>query len=245
MSTVSFFSPPVATRAPAPIADQTHAPGCLVESPSSPLRIGLPHMNVVLSITAEPAGNDVAAASESLFQAEDLVDSTTDPVIKRLVTILEGAAETDGAADVQADVIRLAVLARWLGIGSAGGDREPRNGICVLPKWRLKRVTAYIDENLTGAITLADLAEVAGLSKMYFAAQFRAATGYRPHDFVLRRRIEIARNLLSHSTQSIVDIALGVGFQTQAHFTTVFKKFVGETPKRWRQRQAELAPEFH
>jgi AraC family transcriptional regulator len=62
-----------------------------------------------------------------------------------------------------------------------------------------------------------------------------AATGTRPHDYVLRRRIERAQDLLRNSETGLVDIALGVGFQSQSHFTTVFKRFVGETPHRWRQ----------
>jgi AraC family transcriptional regulator len=90
-----------------------------------------------------------------------------------------------------------------------------------LQKWRMKRVI--------------------GLTRMHFAAQFRAATGRRPHDFVLQRRIDRARELLGDPELALVDVALSVGFQTQAHFTTVFKRFAGETPHRWRR----LAPGHH
>jgi len=69
---------------------------------------------------------------------------------------------------------------------------------------------------------------------MHFAAQFRAATGLRPHEFVLRRRIERAQSLLLQSRLTSLDIALSTGFRSQAHFTTVFKRLVGETPARWR-----------
>jgi AraC-like DNA-binding protein len=71
---------------------------------------------------------------------------------------------------------------------------------------------------------------------MHFAAQFRAATGLRPHEYLIRRRIERAQELLLTSRLSLVDIAMDVGFRTQAHFTTVFGRFVGETPSVWRQR---------
>jgi AraC-like DNA-binding protein len=73
---------------------------------------------------------------------------------------------------------------------------------------------------------------------MHFAAQFRAATGFRPHEYLLRRRIQRAEELLRLSTMTLVDIALTVGFQTQAHFTTVFKRFVGDTPYQWRNANA-------
>jgi len=71
---------------------------------------------------------------------------------------------------------------------------------------------------------------------MHFAAQFRAATGQRPHDYLLQLRIERARELLLTSRLPLVEIAFEVGFKTQAHFTTVFARFVGETPNAWRQR---------
>ena len=52
---------------------------------------------------------------------------------------------------------------------------------------------------------------------MHFARQFRTATGLRPHEFFLRRRIQRAEELLWNTKMPIVDIALTVGFQTQAH----------------------------
>jgi AraC-like DNA-binding protein len=76
---------------------------------------------------------------------------------------------------------------------------------------------------------------------MYFARQFRAATGMRPHDYVLRKRIERAQLMLAVTPNALVDVALSVGFQTQAHFTTVFKGIVGITPCRWRREQPNVA----
>jgi AraC family transcriptional regulator len=70
---------------------------------------------------------------------------------------------------------------------------------------------------------------------MHFAAQFRAAMGIRPREYILRRRIERAQGLLRDSERPLVDVALSVGFQTQAHFTTVFRRFTDETPLRWRR----------
>jgi AraC-like DNA-binding protein len=106
---------------------------------------------------------------------------------------------------------------------------------------RLMRVLAYIDANIGEPITLANLAATAGLSRMYFARQFRATTGIRPHEYVLRRRIERAQQVLTATSDTLVDIALSVGFQTQAHFTTVFKKIVGNTPRQWRRGQPDPA----
>jgi AraC family transcriptional regulator len=109
-----------------------------------------------------------------------------------------------------------------------------------LQKWRMKRVVDFIDAHLDQRISLPQMATTARLTRMYFAAQFRAATGVRPHDYLLRRRIDRACTLLRESQMPLVEIALSVGFQTQAHFTTVFKRFTGETPCRWRCK--EVAP---
>ncbi len=116
-----------------------------------------------------------------------------------------------------------------------------RSAVPGLSNRRLMRVLAYIDAHIGEPITLANLAAAAGLSRMYFARQFRAATGIRPHEYVLRRRIERAQQLLTATSDALVDIALSVGFQTQAHFTTVFKKIVGNTPRQWRRGQPDPA----
>jgi AraC family transcriptional regulator len=111
---------------------------------------------------------------------------------------------------------------------------SPRPTVNALPKWRLRRVQEYVDAHLDQSISLADLAKVVGLSRMHFAAQFRAATGYRPHDYLLYQRIESAKTILSSTDMPLAEVALTVGFHAQAHFSTVFKRLTGETPARWR-----------
>ena len=116
-----------------------------------------------------------------------------------------------------------------------------------LPKWRLKRVQEYINTHLDQALSLADLAAVAGLSRMYFAGQFRAATGYRPHDYLLYQRIESAKSILSSTDMPLAEVALSVGFQAQAHFSTVFKRLAGQSPARWRRAiksERQISNEF-
>lgn len=196
-------------------------------NPLASVKVGLPHIGVVLSLSADAANSggldfDAPATSEAM---------ASDPVMQRLFDQLgrSGSDESDDDS-AYADAIRVALAARWLKLRSS----EQSESTEALQKWRLKRVLAHIDENLGEAVSLADLARAAGLSRMYFAARFRAATGLRPHDYLLQRRIDRAKELLSRTEETLVNIALDVGFQTQAHFTTVFKKFVGSTPGRWR-----------
>jgi AraC family transcriptional regulator len=113
----------------------------------------------------------------------------------------------------------------------------PWHDVKALPKWRIRRVHEYVVTHLEERISLADLAEAAGLSRMHFAAQFRAATGCRPHDYVLQQRIESAKDILSTTDMPLAEVALAVGFYAQPHFSTVFKRLTDETPARWRKGQ--------
>jgi AraC-like DNA-binding protein len=139
------------------------------------------------------------------------------------------------------DAVRLAVMANLVETLAPAVDPRKTRVVTTLPKWRLMRVVTYIETNIGGRITLAGLAATAGLSRMYFAKQFRATTGMRPHDFVLRKRIARAQQMLAATSDAVVDIALSVGFQTQAHFTTVFKKIAGNTPCQFRREHPKVA----
>jgi AraC family transcriptional regulator len=111
---------------------------------------------------------------------------------------------------------------------------SPPRGTNALSKWRLKRVEECIRTNCHRGIDLAEMAKAAGLSRMHFAAQFRVATGYRPHEYLLHQRIERAKSLLVETNMALAEVAMSVGFSTQAHFSTVFRRFTDKTPARWR-----------
>jgi AraC family transcriptional regulator len=163
-----------------------------------------------------------------------VADGSDDEIIRSLSSALE-AAEC-GQDRHCAEALRVAIAVRFAGLRAAENTAAGTSGrpVRALQKWRLKRVFEYVDIHLSNKITLLDLAAVAGLSRMHFASQFRMATGLRPHEFVLRRRVQQAEELLRNSRMAIVEIALTVGFQTQPHFTTVFKRFAGCTPRQWR-----------
>lgn len=158
----------------------------------------------------------------------------TDTTIQRLVQALASAEHCDqGFGRVFLDSIGLAIASRLtanhLGLQCGPGGKG------ALAPWRLNRVTDYIEASLDTPIALEDMANAAGLTRMHFATQFRASTGLSPHEYLLRRRIARAQELLLNPDLPIAGIALDVGFQTQAHFTVVFKRIVGETPGRWRK----------
>lgn len=164
-------------------------------------------------------------------------------VLERLAKALVEAGVNPEKLDRRAEnEKRLAIVARLFELpishnAEAQQEQPSRRATSALPKWRMKRVVEFVDSHISEQITLADLASAAGMSRMYFASQFRVATGMRPHDYVLHKRIDRAKHLLATTSDSLVEIALGVGFQTQAHFTTIFKKIAGNTPLRWRREQ--------
>jgi AraC family transcriptional regulator len=167
------------------------------------------------------------------------VSMTVDQLSKVLRTAGIEIRRLDGNAE---NAARLAVMASLVGtLVSCVPETGKRRAVAALPKWRLIRVMRYIETNIGESITLANLAATAGLSRMYFAKQFRVSTGIRPHYFVLCKRIERAQQLLGATSETLVEIALSVGFQTQAHFTTVFKRIAGSTPYQWRREQPKVA----
>ncbi len=158
-----------------------------------------------------------------------------DASLQRLGATLLSIADTDCPNDrLFADFLSLAIVTRLLGLYGDIAPSAPQK-ISALPKWRLKRAIEFIEMHLDSPVPLADVAGAAGLSRMHFAAQFRAATGIRPHEYLLRRRIEKAQTMLATTDLPIAELALTVGFSTQAHFTAVFKRFSGLSPRRWQQ----------
>ena len=103
-----------------------------------------------------------------------------------------------------------------------------------LSAYRLKRVLDYISDNLESAISLSDLATVAGMSPHYFSELFKQSIGRSPHNYVLLQRVERAKQLLRDPKRSIIDAGLDVGFQNPSHFARMFRTIEGTTPSRFR-----------
>jgi len=104
-----------------------------------------------------------------------------------------------------------------------------------LVPWQVRRVTAYMRENLDQDIGLQDLADLLKLSRFYFCGAFRAATGYTPHEWLTTLRIHEARRLLANPETRISDIALAVGYKTPSAFTAAFRQRQGCTPREFRR----------
>jgi AraC family transcriptional regulator len=109
---------------------------------------------------------------------------------------------------------------------------RPREG---LPRQKLRAACEYIEEHLDSELGLDDLAAVVHLSPFHFARMFKASTGLPPHQYVIARRIERAKQLMRDGGElTLAQVASRSGFWDQGHFTRHFKRLVGVTPKHFR-----------
>lgn len=111
----------------------------------------------------------------------------------------------------------------------------PREQVFGIPPRRLARIVEHVRTNLDKPLSVAVLSKMAEMSQSHFSKLFKLSTGLAPHQFVLQERINRAKELLLQVNAKIVDIALGVGFENQAHFTTVFGNLVGMTPRQFQR----------
>ena len=113
--------------------------------------------------------------------------------------------------------------------------RPARGRDGALPRGRLRAVVEYIEEHLDAGPTLEQMAAVARLSPYHFARQFKAATGLPPHQYVIARRVERAKQLLQEDGDlSLAEVAARAGFSDQSQFSHHFKRLVGVTPGQFR-----------
>ncbi len=98
------------------------------------------------------------------------------------------------------------------------------------------RCREYIANHLGQKITVGVLADVCGLTPNYLSTVFKKASGKTVKEYVLEKRIQVAKQLLLSPDHTAGEIALFLGFASQSHFIDCFKKQVGTTPRRWRMR---------
>ena len=99
---------------------------------------------------------------------------------------------------------------------------------------RLRRVTELVHAKIEEELTLQEMAECAGLSTAYFCEAFRKSTGETPHQFLLRQRVERAKEMLREAEMRVLDVAVACGFKTQQHFARVFRRVCGASPTAYR-----------
>lgn len=127
--------------------------------------------------------------------------------------------------------LAIAVIARALHLSASDGPRRPATR--AMTAARLRRVRAYVEDNLAETICLEDMAAAVGLSPSHFSRAFRAETGMSPYAWVVERRVERVKTLLLGDRRRLADIAADSGFATQSHMTETFRRVTGMPPLRW------------
>jgi AraC family transcriptional regulator len=94
-----------------------------------------------------------------------------------------------------------------------------------------QRADAFILHNLGKNFTLAEVASAACVSRFHFARQFRQRMGCSPMAYVMRLRLERAKEMLARGDQRIADTAAALGFYDQSHFTRTFRRATGVSPR--------------
>jgi AraC family transcriptional regulator len=157
-----------------------------------------------------------------------------DPLIQEIGLALKAELEVGGAdsrlyAESMATALSLHLLRRYF-------SRKQQIRSCTggLPKYRLRKVIDYIQEHLDQNLTLAELATAVQMSPHYFASLFKQSMGLTPHQYVTKCRIQKAKQLLRQTELPIIEICQEVGFESQSHFTRVFRQQNAMTPKAYR-----------
>ena len=143
--------------------------------------------------------------------------------------IAEGALMHERELSVLRDEIARLVAVHLARRGSRGPTAPAAGKL-----QRVERARALIENSLGGPLRIRDLAAAACMSPFHFCRLFKLVTGKSPHAYLTGRRIERAKELLAAKKLPLVQVAFAVGFQTQGHFTEVFHRHTGTTPRKYR-----------
>jgi AraC-like DNA-binding protein len=137
-------------------------------------------------------------------------------------------------AEHLAQIMLLQVLRLWL----ASRTDKPAGWLSALSDPRLTRALGVMHAEPARHWTLAELGAVAGMSRSTFAARFREAVGQPPLDYLIRWRMMLAAERLKRTNDSVGAIGFSIGYESEAAFSTTFRRVVGCAPGKFRRDDA-------
>jgi AraC family transcriptional regulator len=160
----------------------------------------------------------------------------TDPLLEQLAVAIM-AALRDGTSE---DRLYVDTMAHMISVHLARhhSTRVRSERIIVadgLSRPALRRLLDYIEAHLGDDLSLDLMADEVDMSAFYLSRVFKEALGQSPHQYVLGRRVERAKELLRDTSDPIADVALSVGFSSQSHLSNWFRRLVGVTPSTYRK----------
>jgi AraC family transcriptional regulator len=192
-------------------------------------RASLVHLYLSEELIARVAGS-VLHGKNCELRAAYLV---RDPLVEELGRVLFRECKTGELNRMFADSLTTVLVTHLLRTYSASPEisSDAKGG---LGPARERRIREHIEQSLDGALSIHALAEVVGMSAHYFAEMFRQSTGFTPHQYVSHRRVARAQELLANADLTLAEVAYQCGFTSQSQFTTLFRRFTGVTPGRFR-----------
>ena len=223
-------------------ANGLHLPECVPNNvcviPSGhPFQGRVDEESEFISLFLDPGLVASAAAAENLAAPAEIVErsTTSDPVLSNVGLALLNEVGSEGLSGP----LYVESLANIMAIHLLRHYSEPQPEFKFfsggLTGHKLRKVTDFIEENHERELALAEMSDAAGISPFHFARQFKRATGLAPHQYLIRVRIERAKAWLSKSELPLVEVGLRAGFNNQSHFTRLFHKRTGLTPKAYRK----------
>jgi len=189
----------------------------------------LHYLSVAISDAALRAACDAGGEVE-LRGAPKLVDAR----VSALVT----AVNEERIAGFPSGRVFLDSIEQALAVALVTGHAVRHHSVRVyrggLAPARLRRVTELVHAKIEEELTLHEMAQCAGLSTSHFLEMFRKSTGESPHQFVMRQRVERAKEMLRDAEMRVLDVAVACGFKTQQHFARVFRRICGASPTAYR-----------
>lgn len=117
-------------------------------------------------------------------------------------------------------------------------ERVARLRIGKNPSKLTLEVANYIQHHLSEAITAEDIAKSLFLSRPHLSRKFKEETGENLTDFILKEKTEEAKRLLRYTDKSATAIGVYLGFSSQSHFSRVFRKYTGLSPREYREKHS-------
>ncbi|MFD2206453.1 helix-turn-helix transcriptional regulator [Kiloniella antarctica] len=170
----------------------------------------------------------------ALVELHDLT-FISDPVIERLCRDVIIPLDWQNHADKMSLSLAGQLLVQHLLRNYTNRELSPSPSRGGIAPFVLKRVRDFIETSLDRGITVGELAGIAELSPFHFTRMFQQSVGVSPHQYVLGRRIEKAKDLLGENEFSLTEVAQICGFSSQSHLTTRFRCTTGMTPKSFRR----------
>lgn len=113
-------------------------------------------------------------------------------------------------------------------------SQENNNEYSELNFESFKEINAYIENNIHDKFCLRELSKMANINKYGFSKKFKASTGMTPMNYILMRKIFSCKKLI-HSNSELTEIAYQYNFTDMAHFSKAFKRFIGISPKKYKE----------